>query len=225
MERKILPLVLNFKIENPTHNIYKCGVLNFVFDEQLPNILNKLEFEIDGQKFFINFLRNRSLALCWMFQNKHNMNAVSKENVNLILQLSKDVAEKYSNLRSPYKRLLNPVLSEQAEIYLKMMDKSLSKQERQLLAKELNKQNRILKMIQNIRIFEANHNCTPFLIKKNKSQEQQLWCCFLFFAFLTKEWNFSNKIWEPFHKFFSLFYIKTTIIFYCDIAFKKINIF
>lgn len=141
----MLPLKMEFKIENPEHNQYINGVLTFVFDEKMPTVLNKVDFVIDKKPYYINLMRLQHQSLTWIFQKPTSLNALSREEIDKILLLSSDVIKKF-NLRTPTKRILE-VLPSQAEIYLKIMDKTTTKEEKKVLVKELKSKNPLLKRI------------------------------------------------------------------------------
>ena len=139
----MLPLKMTFKIENPEHNEYINGALTFVFDEKMPTVLNKIDFVIDGKPYYINLIRLPTQNLTWIFQNPRSLNALSREEIDRILLLSSDVIKRFE-IRTPTKRILE-VLPCQAEIYLKIMDKTTTKEDKKVLIKELNSQNMLLK--------------------------------------------------------------------------------
>ena len=145
----MLPLKMEFKIENPEHNQYINGVLTFVFDEKMPTVLNKIDFVIDKKPYYINLMRLQHQSLTWIFQKPTTLNALSREEIDKILLLSSDVIKKF-NLRTPTKRILE-VLPSQAEIYLKIMDKTTTKEEKKVLIKELKSKNILLKHMTGMR--------------------------------------------------------------------------
>lgn len=139
----MLPLKMAFKIENPEHNEYINGALTFVFDEKMPTVLNKIDFVIDGKPYYINLMRLQHQSLTWIFQKPTTLNALSREEIDKILLLSSDVLKEFE-LRTPTKRILE-ALPCQAEIYLKIMDKTTTKEEKKVLIKELKSKNILLK--------------------------------------------------------------------------------
>lgn len=145
----MLPLKMEFKIENPEHNQYINGVLTFVFDEKMPTVLNKIDFVMDKKPYYINLMRLQHQSLTWIFQKPTTLNALSREEIDKILLLSSDVIKKF-NLRTPTKRILE-VLPCQAEIYLKIMAKTTTKEEKKVLVKELKSKNPLLKHMTNMR--------------------------------------------------------------------------
>ena len=143
MEKNMLPHKMAFKIEKPKHNQYKNGTLTFVFDEKTPTVLNKIDFVIDGKPFYINLIRLQNQNLTWIFQKPTTLNALSLEEIDKILLLSSDVIKEFE-LRTPAKNILE-VLPYQAEIYLKIMDKTTTKENKKVLIKELKSKNILLK--------------------------------------------------------------------------------
>ena len=145
MEKNILPLKIAFKIENPKHNEYKQGTLSFVFDEKMPTVLNKIDFVIDKKPYYINLMRLPYQNLTWIFQKPTTLNALSREEIEKILLLSSDVLKEF-HLRAPTKRILE-ILPCQAEIYLKIMNKTTTKEEKKVLIKELKSKNNLLRYV------------------------------------------------------------------------------
>lgn len=137
---------MKFEIENPTHQMFKKGVLSFVFDEKTPTVLNKIDFDIDDEKFYVNLLRVRGrYNITWLFQKEASLKSVPHEDLCKILQLVKDV-DNAVPLRQPYKNLF-AALPHQAKIYLQIMDKSTTKEQKQALIKQLSKMNKLLENI------------------------------------------------------------------------------
>lgn len=145
MEKQNALHIMEFKIEKPAHKFYKTGVLSFVFDEKTPTVLNKIDFRIDGVLYYINLLRVPRYHLTWIFQKERSLQALSHEELCKILQLVKDVND-VTPFRPPYKNLL-VALPQQAEIYLQMMNKGTTKEQKRALAKELVKKNNLLKNV------------------------------------------------------------------------------
>ena len=143
MEKTNVPLIVDFKIENPAHQMFKKGVLSFVFDEKTPTVLNRINFNIDGEKFYLNLLRVRGrYNTTWLFQKEGSLKSVPREELCKILKLAKDISD-VTPFRQPYKNLLS-ALPCQAKIYLQIMDKTTTKDQKVELMKELAKKNNLL---------------------------------------------------------------------------------
>ena len=172
MEKTNVPLIVDFKIENPAHQMFKKGVLSFVFDEKTPTVLNRINFNIDGEKFYLNLLRVRGrYNTTWLFQKEGSLKSVPREELCKILQLAKDVNEATS-FRQPYKNLLN-ALPCQAKIYLQIMDKTTTKDQKVELMKELSKKNNLLANIVIARGHELKmQGVKPLQISSVKNQEK-----------------------------------------------------
>lgn len=162
METNNVTLKVDFKIENPAHGQYENGVLTFVFDEKKSNVLKKIDFEIDGQKFYVNLLRIKYYNLTWIFQKERSLNALNRSELDKILYLANDVAQT-TPLRAAYKNLLK-VLPHQAEIYVKIMDKNTTKEEKRLLLNELKSKNNVLRMVVAARKEEISKNRPPLIL-------------------------------------------------------------
>ena len=163
---------MKFEIDNPTHQMFKKGVLSFVFDEKTPTVLNKIDFDIDDEKFYVNLLRVRGrYNITWLFQKEASLKSVPREDLCRILQLVKDV-DNAVPLRQPYKNLF-AALPHQAKIYLQIMDKSTTKEQKQALIKQLSKMNKLLENIVIARGHELKRkDCLPLRISETQTQEK-----------------------------------------------------
>lgn len=163
---------MKFEIENPTHQMFKKGVLSFVFDEKTPTVLNKIDFDIDDEKFYVNLLRVRGrYNITWLFQKEASLKSVPREDLCKILQLVKDV-DNAVPLRQPYKNLF-AALPHQAKIYLQIMDKSTTKEQKQALIKQLSKMNKLLENIVIARGHELKRkDCLPLRISETQTKEK-----------------------------------------------------
>ena len=164
--------LVDFKIENPAHNLYKNGVLTFVFEEKTPTSIIKLNFAIDAEKYSLNLLRALGrYKTTWLFQKEGSLKSVPREELCKILQLAKDVNEATS-FRQPYKNLLN-ALPCQAKIYLQIMDKTTTKEQKVELMKELSKKNNLLANIVIARGHELKRkDYLPLQAIKTQTQEK-----------------------------------------------------
>ena len=163
---------MKFEIDNPTHQMFKKGVLSFVFDEKTPTVLNKIDFDIDDEKFYVNLLRVRGrYNITWLFQKEASLKSVPREDLCKILQLVKDV-DNAVPLRQPYKNLF-AALPHQAKIYLQIMDKSTTKEQKQALIKQLSKMNKLLENIVIARRHELKRkDCLPLRISETQTKEK-----------------------------------------------------
>lgn len=164
--------IVKFEIDNPTHQMFKKGVLSFVFDEKTPTVLNKIDFDIDDEKFYVNLLRVRGrYNITWLFQKEASLKSVPREDLCKILQLVKDV-DNAVPLRQPYKNLF-AALPHQAKIYLQIMDKSTTKEQKQALIKQLSKMNKLLENIVIARRHELKRkDCLPLRISETQTKEK-----------------------------------------------------
>lgn len=163
MEKKILST--SYKIATPSNGAYRSGTLSFMFDDNLPSVIKKIDFKIDNTNYSLNLIRvGGNHRVTWMFQKQGSLKAVSQEELCKILHLTQDVIKTYP-MRPAYQKLLW-ALPEQAKIYSKFVDNATPKDEKRVLMKELCKKNNLLDNITSQRWKEFRDAGIADLIKQ-----------------------------------------------------------
>ena len=138
---------ITYTITNPHHEKYRFADVSFCFDPEL-KALKRLDFFVDEKLLFVNLaVRNGVVSYVWYFQKKGSYQQISEEDLSLILTISADILEKYQNLPSSFKETFE-VLPRQANVYRKIYDKQISRQEKKMLLKALREKNNIIQNVQ-----------------------------------------------------------------------------
>ena len=132
-----------FTILEPHHKEYKSGKLFFEYKDNQPT-LKRICFVIDKEKYYINagLTNNTRYATTWLFIKKDSLHAPSVSEINKMVLLAEDILQNY-DLKKGLIYLLSTI-KPQSEIFLKLMDKNLDKDEKEKLKKQLRKQNWVI---------------------------------------------------------------------------------
>lgn len=133
-----------YTIIDPKHKKYEIGTMFFDYDEEKDNKLKRIFFVIDNEKFYMT----TALTTCrkdvssWLFIKEGTYHAPNPKDLDHILALTDDVLKTYQFAKSLQKIL--EAIRPQSEIFVKLLDKKLTNQERSKLKTQLRQKNKLI---------------------------------------------------------------------------------
>ena len=142
-----------FNVENPKHQLYKTGKLEFEFEDNGVT-LKKLNFYIDTIYYFAPMTCLQGLhrvSANWLFQKQYSLKAVNDEELEKISQLTKDVVQT-CKMEPSFQKLLN-VMDKQIGLYKQLTQTKPDASTKKHLLYQLNLSNNLINNVNVTRIY------------------------------------------------------------------------
>ena len=152
---------LKFSISNPKHNLYKKGTLIVHYEDGQYFGLQTLDFMIDKDKYTMNMRlsKNYTIIYTWIFQKEGSFKAINEFEQEQLFALTEDILSNCKMIKSLANIL--KAIKPQTKLYFKLLDKTLSKEEKQTLKKEFRQANQLIRF----------HNSAYALTAKRRNQK------------------------------------------------------
>ena len=145
-----------FNVENPKHQLYKTGKLEFEFEDNGVT-LKKLNFYIDKIYYFapMTFLHGKRVSANWLFQKQYSLKALNDEELEKISQLTKDVVQT-CKMEPSFQNLLN-VMDKQIGLYKQLTQTNPDASTKKRLLYQLKLSNNLISNVNVTRTHYLNH--------------------------------------------------------------------
>lgn len=152
---------LKFSISNPKHNLYKKGTLIVHYEDGQYFGLQSLDFMIDKDKYTMNMRlsKNYTFIYTWIFQKERGFKTINEFEQEQLFALTEDILSNCKMIKSLANIL--KAIKPQTKLYFKLLDKTLSKEEKQTLKKEFRQANQLIRF----------HNSAYALTAKRRNQK------------------------------------------------------